>query len=190
MGHMWELYAFYGWIGPFLMASAYAVGYSKLDAVLIGGQLSAIIILLGAPAVWLIGTAADKWGKERMIILAALGSLLAELFFGFLYGHTLSIVAMFGMWIGFWSVADSGIYKVILTDRVRGENAATALGIQSAIGYSMTIISPYLFGKVLELTNKGIAEPIYAQQWILPFLMLGAGAIVAPLSVALLKRLS
>jgi len=190
MGHMWELYAFYGWIGPFLMASAYAVGYSKIDAVLIGGQLSAIIILLGAPAVWLIGMAADKWGKERLIILAALGSLLAELFLGFLYGHTLSIVAMFGMWIGFWSVADSGIYKVILTDRVRGEKAATALGIQSALGYSMTIISPYLFGKLLGLTNKGISEPIYAQQWGLPFLMLGAGAIVAPLCIFLLRRLA
>lgn len=190
MGHMWELYAFWGWIGPFLMASAYAVGYSKTDAVLVGSQLAAIIILLGGPAVWLIGMGADKWGKERMIILAALGSLIAELFFGFSYGHTLSIVAMIGMWIGFWSVADSGIYKVILTDMVRGEKAATALGTQSAIGYSMTIISPYLFGKLLGLTNKGIAEPIYASQWGLPFLMLGAGAVVAPLCISLLRRLA
>ena len=190
MGHMWELYAFWGWIGPFLMASAYAVGYSKTDAVFVGSQLAAIIILLGGPAVWLIGMGADKWGKERMIIIAALGSLIAELFFGFSYGHSLSTVAIIGMWIGFWSVADSGIYKVILTDMVRGEKAATALGIQSAIGYSMTIISPYLFGKLLGLTNMGIAEPIYANQWGLPFLMLGAGAIVAPLCIALLRRLA
>ena len=190
MGHMWELYAFWGWIGPFLMASAYAVGYSKTHAVLVGSQLSAIIILLGGPAVWLIGMGADKWGKERMIIIAALGSLVAELFFGFSYGHSLATVAVIGMWIGFWVVADSGIYKVILTDMVRGDKAATALGIQSAIGYSMTIISPYLFGKILGLTNKGIAEPIYAQQWGLPFLMLGAGAIVAPISISLLTRLS
>lgn len=190
MGHMWELYAFWGWIGPFLMASAYAVGYSKTDAVLVGSQLAAIIILMGGPAVWLIGMGADKWGKERMIIIAALGSLIAELFFGFLYGHTLSTVAMIGMWIGFWSVADSGIYKVILTDMVRGEKAATALGIQSAIGYSMTIISPYLFGKILGLTNKGITEPLYANQWGLPFLMLGVGAVVAPLCISLLRRLA
>ena len=190
MGHMWELYAFWGWIGPFLMASAYAVGYSKTDAVLFGGQLAATIILLGGPAVWLIGMGADKWGKERMIIIAALGSLIAELFFGFLYGHNLSTIAIIGMWIGFWSVADSGIYKVILTDMVRGEKAATALGIQSAIGYSMTIVSPYLFGKILGLTNKGITEPIYAHQWGMPFLMLGAGAIVAPLCIFLLKRLA
>ncbi len=190
MGHMWELYAFWGWIGPFLMASAYAVGYSKTDAVLVGSQLAAIIILLGGPAVWLIGMGADKWGKERMIIIAALSSLIAELFFGFLYGHSLSTVAVIGMWIGFWAVADSGIYKVILTDMVRGEKAATALGIQSAIGYSMTIISPYLFGKILALTNKGITEPIYAQHWGLPFLMLGIGAVVAPLCISLLRRLA
>ena len=190
MGHMWELYAFWGWIGPFLMASAYAVGYSKTDAVLVGSQLAAIIILLGGPAVWLIGIGADKWGKERMIIIAAVGSLIAELFFGFLYGHSLSTVTVIGMWIGFWAVADSGIYKVILTDMVSGEKAATALGIQSAIGYSMTIISPYLFGKILGLTNNGITEPIYAQQWGLPFLMLGAGAIVAPLCISLLTRLA
>lgn len=190
MGHQWELYAFWGWIGPFLMASAYAVGYNKTDAVLVGSQLAAIIILLGGLAVWLIGMGADKWGKERTIIIAALGSLIAEIFFGFSYGHTLSIIAMIGMWIGFWAVADSGIYKVLLTDMIPGEKAATALGIQSAIGYSMTIISPYLFGKILGLTNKGIVEPIYAQHWGWPFLMLGAGAIVAPLCIALLKRLS
>ncbi|MDA8223796.1 MFS transporter [Desulfosporosinus sp.] len=190
MGHQWELYAFWGWIGPFLMASAYAVGYSKTDAALVGSQLAAMIILLGGLSVWLIGMGADKWGKERTIIIAALGSLIAELFFGFSYGHTLSIVTMIGMWIGFWAVADSGIYKIILTDMVSGEKAATALGIQSAIGYSMTIISPYLFGKILGLTNKGITEPIYANQWGLPFLMLGAGAIVAPLSIFLLRRLA
>lgn len=190
MGHQWELYAFWGWIGPFLMASAYAVGYSKTDAVLVGSQLAAMIILLGGPAVLLIGMGADKWGKERTIIIAALGSLIAELFFGFLYGHSLATVTVIGMWIGFWAVADSGIYKVILTDMVSGEKAATALGIQSAIGYSMTIISPYLFGKILGLTNKGITEPIYAQQWGLPFLMLGAGAIVAPLCISLLRRLA
>jgi len=190
MGHQWELYAFWGWIGPFLMASAYAVGYSKIEAVLVGSQLAALIILLGGLSVWLIGMGADKWGKERTIILAALGSLIAELFFGFSYGHTLSIVAMIGMWIGFWAVADSGIYKVLLTDMVSREKAATALGIQSAIGYSMTVISPYLFGKILGLTNKGIIEPIYANQWGLPFLMLGAGAIVAPLCIFLLKRLA
>lgn len=189
MGHQWELYAFWGWIGPFLMASAYASGYSKTAAVLVGSRLAAFTILMGGLAVWLIGMGADQWGKERTIIFAALSSLTAELFFGFSYGHILAIVTIIGMWIGFWAVADSGIYKVLLTDMVSPEKAATALGIQSAMGYSMTIISPYLFGKVLGATNKGVAEPIYAQQWGWSFLMLGAGAIIAPLCIALLRKL-
>ncbi|MFZ5945683.1 MAG: MFS transporter [Bacillota bacterium] len=188
MGHMWELYAFWGWIGPFLMASTIAVGYEENLAVALGGKLAAGVILVGVPAVSLWGIVADKYGRTKTIIVAALCSLAAELFLGYLYGHSLIIIVLLAFWIGFWVIADSPIYKAGLTEMVSRNIRSTALGLQSAIGYIMTIISPIVFGMVLEYQN-GKVNPIYAQQWGASFLLLGVGALVAPLAAVILRRL-
>jgi len=61
---------------------------------------------------------------------------------------------------------------------------ATALGIQSALGFSVTIVSPYVFGQVLSHVNPDLADATLATQWGLPFAVLGFGALLVPLSVA------
>ena len=64
---------------------------------------------------------------------------------------------------------------------------ATSLGIQSALGYSMTALAPWVFGQVLDLTNKG-ADPMLATNWGLPFITLGLGALLAPIAAAFLRK--
>lgn len=187
MGHMWELYAFGGWIGPFLVACALAAGYDTIRAVALGGQLAAFIILLGAPSVWLAGIVADKIGRSKTIVICALSSLVVEFIFGYMYGMSLTIVVLAGLWIGFWVAADSSIYKAGMTVMVSPKKRGTALGIQSALGFGVTIISPYIFGVVLERTNVGIQNATQATHWGLPFLILGVGALMAPISIVLLR---
>jgi len=189
MGHMWELYAFWGWIGPFMVACSLAAGYGEKQAVAIGGQLAAFIILLGVPSVWIAGIVADKFGRTKTIIVCAFSSLIMEFFFGYLYGRSLAIVVIVGLWIGFWVVADSAIYKAGMTEIVTREIRATALGVQSACGYFMTILSPFIFGKVLDKMNLGIKDATLATHWGIPFLILGAGALLAPVSIFILRRL-
>lgn len=187
MGHMWELYAFWGWIGPFLVACALASGYDTVRAVALGGQLAAFIILLGAPSVWLAGVVADRIGRSKTIIVCAVSSLLVEFVFGYLYGMSLTTVVLAGLWIGFWVAADSSIYKAGMTVMVSPKKRGTALGVQSALGFGVTIISPYVFGLVLERTNLGIQDATQATHWGLPFAILGLGALMAPISIILLK---
>lgn len=188
MGHMWELYAFWGWIGPFMVASALAVGHPRAEAVALGGRTAAIIILLGAPAVYLFGLVADRIGRIKTIWLCAVLSLVANLFFGFLYGRSMALVTMVGLWIGFWVVADSGIYKAGITEMTDISIRSTALGVQSAVGYSMTILSPALFGSVLEWVNPNVTDTTLASNWGLPFAILGLGALAAPVSMFFLNR--
>jgi len=189
MGHMWELYAFWGWIGPFMVASSIAVGYEGSQAVAIGGRLAAFIILFGAPGVWIAGIAADKWGRLKIIVICAFSSLIAEFFFGYLYGKSLALIFIIGLWIGFFIFADSAIYKVGLTEMTSVSIKATALGIQSAAGYFMTIIAPFIFGNVLLSINAGVKDSTLATKWGLPFMLLGIGALLAPISAIILKRL-
>ncbi|MEW6622636.1 MAG: MFS transporter [Bacillota bacterium] len=188
MGHMWELYAFWGWIGPFMVANALAAGYAHWEATALGGRLAAFIILLGVPSVWILGYIADHWGRTKTIILAATCSLAAQFFFGYLYGKSLTLVVIVGLWIGFWVIADSGIYKAGLTDMVAPQIRATSLGIQSAAGYSMTVLAPWVFGVILDALNKG-ANPTEATNWGIPFLVLGVGALLAPVCAIILRRL-
>ena len=186
IGHMWELYAFWGWIGPFMVACSIAVGYSQAEAIELGGKLAAFIILLGVPSAWITGYLADRWGRVKTIILCSVFSLTFQLFFGSLYGQSLTIVVLAGLWIGFWVIADSAIYKAELTALVPDNIRATALGIQSALGYSVTILSTYAFGKALESSNLGITDTMLASNWNLPFAILGLGALVAPISSLIL----
>jgi MFS family permease len=187
MGHMWELYAFWGWIGPFMVACAKAVGYDTMAAVSLGGRLAAFIILLGAPSVWLAGMAADRIGRNPTIMICALSSLAAQFLFGHLYGMSLTAVVIVGLWIGFWVSADSSIYKAGMTVMVSPKIRGTALGIQSALGFSVTILSPYVFGRVLTHVNQGLRDTSQAVNWGLPFAVLGFGALLAPLSILLLR---
>ncbi|MDX9872413.1 MAG: MFS transporter, partial [Clostridia bacterium] len=110
MGHMWELYAFWGWIGPFMMACSFAAGYDEVTATAVGGRLAAFIIMFGVPSVYLWGMFADKAGRTKAIIIAACCSLIAEFFLGFLYGHSLVAITVLAFGIGFWVIAVSAIY--------------------------------------------------------------------------------
>ncbi|MDR7869268.1 MAG: MFS transporter [Tissierellaceae bacterium] len=186
MGHMWELYAFWGWIGPFMVACSIAVGYPQSEAVELGGRLAAFIILLGVPSSWIAGAIADKWGRVKTILLCSIFSLIVQFFLGDLYGKSLNIVMLVGLWIGFWVVADSAIYKAELTAMVPDSIRATVLGIQSALGYTVTIFSTYIFGRILESVNLGIVDTSLATNWNPPFIILGLGALIAPISSLIL----
>ena len=187
MGHMWELYAFWGWIGPFLVAAALAVGMPPDEAVKWGGTLAAAIILIGAPATWGWGVVADRKGRTWAIMTASILSVGAEFFLGYLYGHSLAIVVMVGAWIGFWVISDSAIYKAGLTEMVLPRIRSTSLGIQSVAGFAVTIVSPIVFGKILEMYNGPVA-PARAKVWGPAFLALGLGAMVAPAAAWMLRR--
>ena len=187
MGHMWELYAFWGWIGPFLVSAALAVGMPPDEAVKWGGTLAAVIILIGAPATWGWGIVADKKGRTWAIMTASVLSVGAEFFLGYLYGQSLAILVLVGAWIGFWVIADSAIYKAGLTEMVLPRVRSTSLGIQSVVGFSVTIISPMVFGMILERYN-GPVGAAQAKIWGPAFLALGLGGALAPVAAWVLRR--
>ena len=92
-------------------------------------------------------------------------------------------VIAIALWVGFWAVADSGIYKVILTEYADTDRTATLLGLQSAVGFGATILSPYVFGRVLESINSGLSMTIEYPNWGLPFTIVGIGALVSPIAM-------
>lgn len=187
MGHTFELYAFWGWIGPFVMASLLSSGLPIEKAVSWGGMLTAAIILLGVPSSWIWGIVADKKGRTFAIMVAGICSVAGELVLGNFFGHSLALIALVGGWIGFWSIADGGIYKAGLVEMVSPSLHGFSLGLQSALGFGVTIISPAIFGAVLQWYN-GPGDPTTAAIWNPSFAVIAFGGFFAPLSALLLRR--
>lgn len=187
MGHMWELYGFWGWVGPFMVSVAVAAGYEYVYASVLGGQLAALIILIGAPSVWLMGYISDKIGRTNTILICSTASLLAQFIFGFMHGKSMIITVAIGIWIGFWVIADSASFSTGLTEMVQPKIRATSLGVQNSAGFLITVISPAVFGKVLGYFNN-VDEITFATNWSMPFITLGIGALLAPIAAVLLRR--
>lgn len=181
-GHMWELYAFWGWIGPFLVACALRAGWTAHRAESFSGVASAVIILSGSLAVAGIGLLSDRIGRRRTILMAGMASSTAEFLFGFLHGASLPATLGVGSWIGFWCVADSAVYKAGLSEIVSPARRGTALGFQSAIGYLATVLSPLCFGWILGSESLHLGE---TARWGVAFSLLGAGALLAPAAMFL-----
>jgi MFS family permease len=187
IGHMWELYAFWGWIGPFILSSALAKGMTADNAVLWSAAISSGIILLGAPASWAWGIFADKKGRTFAIILAGLFSVTGEFIIGYLHGQSLILIAGVGAWIGFWIIADSAVYKAGLTEMVDPKMRGTCLGVQSVVGFSVTIVSPIVFGRILQSYNE-VVTPAAMNTWSPAFLALGFGGLISPITSMVLRR--
>jgi len=187
VGHMWELYAFWGWIGPFLIATLMSKGIPTDQAVSWGGAITAGIILLGAPSSWLWGIVADKKGRTFAIIVAGTCSVAGEIILGYLFGQSLALIVLAGGWIGFWAISDGAVYKAGLVEMVSPRICGTCLGLQSAAGFGITIVSPAVFGIILEWYN-GNVDPSSVTIWGPAFLILALGGILAPITALVLRR--
>ena len=66
---------------------------------------------------------------------------------------------------------------------------ATSLGVQNSLGFLITVISPAVFGQVLEFYNE-VDNVTFADNWIVPFATLGVGAILAPIAAIILRKTS
>jgi MFS family permease len=185
MGHMWELYAFWGWVGPAMVAAATAAGSGGAEAARLGSQMASLVIIMGAPAPWIVGTLSDRIGRSTAACICLLASGLASLLFGWFIGGSLLPIIILGIWYGFWAVADTATYKAGLTDMVSTRIRGTSLGFQSALGFGITIISPQIFGAVLDTTNKG--NPALTV-WGPAFAVLAAGPIIGLILLAALRR--
>lgn len=185
MGHMWELYAFWGWVGPAMVAAATAAGSGGAEAARLGSQMASLLIMMGAPAPWLVGTLSDRIGRSAAAGLCLLASGFASFLFGWLIGGPLLPVILLGLWYGFWAVADTATYKAGLIDMVSTRIRATSLGFQSALGFGITVISPQVFGAVLDATNKG--DPNITV-WGPAFAVLAAGPIIGLILIAVLRK--
>lgn len=187
-GHMWELYGMTGWLSPFLVDCFMAEGYRRSIALSWGGVLAAVIVGLGGVGTWAGGEVSDRLGRYITIGSIFTISLLCSLVFGWLLGAPLWLVGLIGMAYGIFVVADSPVFTTSLTEVVPSESLGGALGLQSLIGFGVTVVSQATFGLILDATNAPAPALGYTPRWGWAFASLSLGPLVGLIAIVLLNR--
>ena len=92
LGHMWELYAMWTWLGAFVAASEGV----RTGADPTGGGVPALVtfavVASGALGCWLGGTYADRWGRTLVTSAAMMVSGCCALAVGFVFARPLAVL--------------------------------------------------------------------------------------------------
>jgi nitrate/nitrite transporter NarK len=142
LGHMWELYAFWTWIGAFIAASEAARGTVAAAATSrVVGLIAYGAIGIGALGCVWGGWVADRIGHARLITVALVASGGCALLAAPAFGHSLLLVTLLAWTWGFWVIADSAQFSTLVTRSVPSHAVGTALTLQTSLGFLLTMAS-------------------------------------------------
>lgn len=165
-GHMWELYAMWAWIAAFYGDVFESERAASLTAF--------VVIAIGAAGSISAGVMSDRRTRAEAAGLAMRWSAAVALALGFLVDAPWPIVVVLGLVWGFWVVADSAQFSTIVTEAVDPRYVGTALTVQLATGFVLTVFTIFLVPEVRDAAGWGWAFLLLA-----PGPILGAWAMRA-----------
>jgi MFS family permease len=151
LGHMWELYAMWTWVGVFATASFTASGMGNATA---AGSVAAFVAIgSGAVGCGLAGYVADRVGRARVAMWAMLVSAACAALTAAVFGRSPALLyALIVLW-GFAVVADSAQFSALVTEYAPRDHVGTALTLQTCVGFLLTMVTIELLPRIAAATS-------------------------------------
>ena len=170
-GHMWELYAVWGW---FLAYATAAKGGWSGNASL----LAFALVALGAPGSILAGLMAERVGRcltaSTMMVISGSCAVLIGVAFDGPPALFLVVAVLWGLTV----VSDSAQFSTAVTELAPPSQVGSALAFQMGTGFAITILSIWLV--------PILAEALGSWRWT--FLVLVPGPVIGTLAMLALRR--
>lgn len=143
LGHMWELYAVWAWIGVFFLARLQAE--SQIAATGTRAALASFaVIAAGALGCLFGGWIADRWGRTRLTALSMAISGACCILAGVAWSGPLwALMALSLVW-GFFIVSDSAQFSSCVAELADAGMVGTMLTLQTALGFTLTLATIHL----------------------------------------------
>ncbi|SMC58334.1 MFS transporter [Rhizobium sp. RU36D] len=173
-GHMWELYAMWAWLLTYLAMSP--VGQPLSPSA--GSALTFAAIAAGAVGCIAGGLLSDRYGRTATTVGMMTVSCLCALVIGFAFDGPLWLLGTIVIIWGISIVGDSAQFSAAATEIADSRYVGTALSLQMAIGFALTVVAIWLMPR--------LAEWLGGWQWC--FLFLAPGPLIGTLAMLRLRH--
>jgi MFS family permease len=131
------------------------------------------VLLAGAASNAAGGWLSDHFGRRRTILTFLTASAACSAVMGWLMPYGLGTIIAVAVLYGLFTTAESSTLSTAVAESAHPHALGTTMAVQSAVGFVATIISPVLFGMLLD-----------AYGWGWAFLSLAVAAVAGVLIVA------
>ena len=170
-GHMWEVYAMWGWF------FAYATADAKLHTLSVSPALLTFgVVAIGVVGCVVGGIAGDRIGRTLTTAIAMAVSGTCALLIGTSFGGSPVLFAAVAAVWGISVIADSAQFSAMVTELSDARSIGAALALQVGIGFALTIVSI----RLLPMLAAAIG-------WRWVFAMLAPGPYVGVIAMLLLR---
>ena len=186
--HSWELLGMRAWMPTFLAAAVAFNTSESVRAASIGASFSALMTAASMLGNILAGALPDRWGRTAVAIGIGAISVGCSFSIGWCLAMPLWFTVTLGVLYSTAAFGDSSIYSTAITELVPASHQGTAYALRSVLGFGTGVVSPAVFGLVLDQFGHGIdTTRIYV--WGAAFAVLGVGGLLAPLGTLWLRHL-